>query len=134
MTRIDLHATEKEGRCHPASFEGACHPEQIIPGTRDQVLIDRPFEQRFDMLVGLGPIHTVEPLLAQVANTWRELQAEQVEEGKEHFGISGGIRGMARIRAKLGHLIHIPQFAFAFFAKLLVERINNVGLIYKSTV
>jgi len=29
---------------------------------------------------------------------------------------------------------HIPQFAFAFFAKLLVEGIYNVELIYTSTI
>ncbi len=86
LTRIRLHATDEQRRGDPASFEGACHPEQIIPGTSDQVLIDRPFEQRLDMLVRLRPIHAVEPLLPQVANTWCELQAEQIEEGKHDFG------------------------------------------------
>ena len=87
MTRIRLHATEKEGRCYPASFERPGHPDQIIPGMHDQLLIDRPFEQGFDMPVRLRPIHAVELLLPQVANTRGELQAEQVEEGKEHFGV-----------------------------------------------
>src|SRR5712692_10585447 len=39
LTRIRLHATEKEGCCYPASFERPGHPEQIIPGTYDQLLI-----------------------------------------------------------------------------------------------
>ena len=87
LTGVGLHATEKERGCHPASFERPGHPDQIIPGMHDQLLIDRPFEQGLDMLVGLRPIHAVEPLLTQVANARGELQAEQVEEGKEHFGV-----------------------------------------------
>ena len=94
LTRIRLHATDEQRRGDPASFEGACHPEQIIPGTGDQVLIDRPFEQGLDVLVGLRPIHAVESLLTQVANTRRELQPKQVEEGKHNFGIPGSIGGM----------------------------------------
>src|SRR5229473_5831745 len=86
LTRIRLHATDEQRRGDPASFEGACHPEQIIPGTGDQVLIDRPFEQGLDMLVGLRPIHAVEPLLTEIANTWRELEPQQIEEGKHDFG------------------------------------------------
>ncbi len=63
------------------------HPKQIIPGIGDQLLIDHPFEQGLDMLVRLRPIHAVEPLLTQIANTWRELEPKQIEEGKKHFGI-----------------------------------------------
>ena len=44
LTRIRLHATDEQRRGDPPTLEGACHPEQIIPGTGDQVLIDRPFE------------------------------------------------------------------------------------------
>ena len=69
-------------------------PRLSVPGTSDQVLIDRPFEQGLDMLVGLRPIHAVEPLLTEIANTWCELQAEQIEEGEEHFRVACGIRGM----------------------------------------
>src|SRR6266567_19594 len=94
LTRICLHAADEQRRGDPASFERACYPEQFIPGTGDQVLIDRSFEQGLDMLVGLRPIHTVESLLTQVANTRRELQPKQVEEGKHNFGIPGSIGGM----------------------------------------
>ena len=94
LTRICLHAADEQRRGDPASFERACYPEQFIPGTGDQVLIDRSFEQGLDMLVGLRPIHAVEPLLTEIANTWCELQAEQIEEGKHNFGIPGSIGGM----------------------------------------
>src|SRR6266567_1491007 len=87
LTRIRLHATDEQGRGNPAPFERPCHPKQIIPGIRDQLLIDHPFEQGLDMLIRLRPIHAIEPLLPQVENTWRKLQPKQIEEGKEHFGI-----------------------------------------------
>src|SRR6266851_5638249 len=46
------------------------------------------------MLVGLRPIHAVEPLLTEIANTWCKLQAEQIKEGKHDFGKSSSIGGM----------------------------------------
>ncbi len=49
------------------------------------------------MLVGFCPIHPVEPLLTQVANTRSELQPQQIEEGKEYFGVSGLVRAASTI-------------------------------------
>ena len=42
------------------------------------------FEEGFDVLIGLGAIYSRESPIAQVANVRCKLQAEQIEEGKDH--------------------------------------------------
>jgi len=82
LSAVALKFADEQRRGHPAHLDRPGYPEEIIPASQDEVLIQGAREQRLDVLVANGAIHSIQALIGHIPNARRELQTDQVEEAE----------------------------------------------------
>src|SRR5262245_15800897 len=92
LAAVGLEPADQQRGGDPAPLQRPDGPQQVIPAAQDQVAADPTLEPRLQIRIAPTSVEAIEPLVAQVADARRELQAQEVEQREDDLGEASGVR------------------------------------------